>query len=56
MSIKIKISTTTEAERAGTLEALKAVIRRENLLIKVKKDAVKGRYLAYAESRKEEVE
>lgn len=51
MSIKIKISATTERERSNTLHELKPIIRRENLLLKVKKDTEKGRYLAYIESR-----
>lgn len=53
MSVKIKISATTERERTESLCELKALIRREKLLLKVKKDTEKGRYLAYIESRKE---
>ncbi len=52
MSIKIKISSTTEAGRTEALNALKAVIKRHNMLLKVKKEAETGRYMAYVESRK----
>lgn len=50
MSINIKVSATTEREQIEVLHELRALIRREKLSLKVKKDAEKHRYLAYIES------
>lgn len=56
MSIKIKITATTEEERARVVKELKPLARRENLLLKLKKNTETGRYLAYIESRKRAID